>query len=133
MPSHFLFVNLVFLLSLSLQYLVYCISGWGSTYPSNLNRIFLLQKKVLRIISKSAFDAHTEPIFKQLKILNLSDIYRSQVGNFMFSFRKGLLRDAFSEIIILENYNSIYLFSCRTNIRVHQNKGDLYLQNTAEL
>jgi len=69
-------------------YLVYCISVWGSTYPSNLNRIFLLQKKVRRIISKSAFDAHTEPIFKQLKILKLSDIYRSQIGKFMFSVRK---------------------------------------------
>ena len=104
-------------------YLVYCISVWGSTYPSNLNRIFLLQKKVIRIISKSAFDAYTEPIFKQLKILKLSDIYRSQIGN---SFQKGLLPYAFSEIFLLPNQihhyntrnsNSIYLFSCRTNIR----------------
>ena len=101
-------------------YLVYCISVWGSTYPSDLNRIFLLQKKVLRIISKSAFDAHTEPIFKQLKIL------KSQIGKFMFSFKKGLLPDAFSEMFLLTNQihhyntrnsNSFYLFSCRTNIR----------------
>ena len=69
-------------------YLVYCISVWGSTYPSNLSRIFLLQKKVIRIISKSAFDAHTEPIFKQLKILKLSDIYRSQIGKLCFLLRK---------------------------------------------
>ena len=98
--------------------LVYCISVWGSTYPSNLTRIFLLQKKVIRIISKSAFDAHTEPIFKQLKILKL--------GKFMFSFKKGLLPDAFSEMFLLTNQihhyntrnsNSFYLFSCRTNIR----------------
>ena len=101
MPSHYHFVHLVFLLSLS--YLVYCISVWGSTYPSNLNRIFLQQKKVRGIISKSAFDAHTEPIFKQLKILKLSDIYRSQIGKFMFSFKKGLLPDAFIELFLLTN------------------------------
>ena len=107
-------------------YLVNCISVWESTYPSNLNRIFLLQKKVIRIISKSAFDAHTEPIFKQLKILKLSDIYRSQIDKFMFSFKKGLLPDAFSEMFLLTNQihhyntrnsNSFYLLSCRTNIR----------------
>ena len=107
-------------------YLVYCISVWGSTYPSNLNRMFLQQKKVIRIISKSAFDAHTEPIFKQLKILKLSDIYLSQIGKFMFSFKKGLLSDAFSEMFLLTNQihhynirnsNSFYLFSCRTNIQ----------------
>ena len=95
-------------------------------YPSNLNRIFLLQKKIIRIISKSAFDAHTEPIFKQLKILKLSDIYRSQIGKLMFSFKKGLLPDAFSGMFLLTNQihhyntrnsNSFYLFSCRANIR----------------
>ena len=112
--------------SLVYPYLVYCISVWGWAYPSNLNRIFLLPIKVIRIISKSAFDAHTEPIFKQLKILKLSDIYRSQVGNFIFSFKKGLLPYAFSEIFLLTNQihhhntrnsNSFYLFSCKRNIR----------------
>ena len=107
-------------------YLVCCISVWGSTYPSNLNRIFLLRKKLIRILSKSAFDAHTEPIFKQLKILKRSDIYRSQIGKFMFSFKKHLLPDAFSEMFLLTNQihhyntrnsNSFYLFSCRANIR----------------
>ena len=107
-------------------YLVYCISVWGSTYTSNLNCIFVLQKKVTRIIPKSAFDAHTELIFKQLKILKLSDICRSQIGKFMFSSKKGLFPDAFSEIFLLTNQihhyntrnsNSFYLFSCRTNIR----------------
>ena len=102
-------------------YLVYCKSVLGSAYPSNLNPIFLLQKEVRRIISKIVFDAHTEPIFKQLKILKLSHIYRSQIGKFMFSFQKGLLPDAFSEMFLLTNQihhyntrnsNSFYLFSC---------------------
>ena len=126
MSSHYLFVHLVFQICLVYPYLVYCISVWGSTYPSNLNRIFLLQKKIIRIISKSAFDAHTEPIFRQLKILKLSDIYRSQIGKFMFSFKKGLLPDAVSDMFLLtnqvhhynaRNFNSFYLLPCRTNIR----------------
>ena len=37
--------------SLGYPYLVYCVSPWGSTYSSNLKRILLLQKKVVRNIS----------------------------------------------------------------------------------
>ena len=70
--------------SLVYPYLVYCISVWGSTYTTNLKRIFLLQKKVLRIISKSSFDAHTDPLFMQFKILKFDDIYKFQILKFMF-------------------------------------------------
>ena len=88
--------------------------------------IFLIQEKVLRIISRSAFDAHTEPIFKQLKILKLHDIYRFQIGKLMFLFKKGFLPDVFEEVFLLTSIihryntrhcNSFYLFPCRTNIR----------------
>ena len=68
--------------SLVYPYLLYCITAWGSTYPSTLRRIVLFQEKVVRIISRS-----TEPIFKQLKILNLYNIYRLQIGKIMFSFK----------------------------------------------
>ena len=45
--------------SLVYPYLQYCVTVWGSTYPSNLNRIILLQKWVVRCINKDAYDAHT--------------------------------------------------------------------------
>ena len=48
---------------------------WGSTYPSNLNRIVLPQKKAVRIIGKEAYDAYTEPIFQRLKILTFQTYY----------------------------------------------------------
>ena len=107
-------------------YLVYRVSVWESTYPSNLKRILLLQKKVVRIISGSAFDAHTEPIFKQLKILKLCDIFRFQVGKIMFLFKKRRLPIAFNNLFVIRsqlhscnsrNSSSLYTFSCRTNIR----------------
>jgi len=56
-----------------------------------------------RIIFRTAFDAHAEAIFKQLKIIKLNDIYRSQIGKFMFSIRKGRLSDAFNEMFLLTN------------------------------
>ena len=47
--------------SLLYPYLQYFVSVWGSTYPSNLNRIFMLQKTAVRITAKESFDAHTHP------------------------------------------------------------------------
>ena len=61
--------------SLVYPYLIYCVSVWGSTYQSNLNRIIVLQKKIIRIISKVSFDAHTGVLFKEQEILKFSDIY----------------------------------------------------------
>ena len=56
-------------------YMQYCILVWGSTYPSNLNRIALLQKRMIRIVYKTSYDAHTYPIFKELEILPFNKIY----------------------------------------------------------
>ena len=111
--------------SLVYPYLVYCVSVWGSTQSSNLKRILLLQKKVVRWMFGSAFDAHTEPIFKQLKILKLCDIFRFQVGKIMFLFKKGRLPIAFNNLFTigsqLHSYNrrnssSFYTFLAKQTL-----------------
>ena len=54
--------------SLVYPYIQYCVSVWGSTYPTNLNRLIVLHKKVVRIITRKPHDAHTDPIFKDLEM-----------------------------------------------------------------
>ena len=52
--------------SLVYPYFQCCIMVWGSTYPSNLNRLILLQKcsvRIILIVNKRAFDAHADPLF----------------------------------------------------------------------
>ena len=41
--------------SLIYTYLLYCVSVWASTYPSNLRKLITLQKRVVRIMSRSVF------------------------------------------------------------------------------
>ena len=83
---------------------------WGSTYQSNLNRIIILQKKIIRIISKVSFDAHTGVLFKEQEILKFSDIYLYQIGKFMYLFKRGLLpnyfRDMFTLASQIHSYNT---------------------------
>ena len=49
--------------SLVYPYLIYCVSVWGSIYQSNLNRVIILQKTILRLLSKVSFDSHTGVLF----------------------------------------------------------------------
>ena len=56
--------------SLILCQLNYGILVWGKNYK----RIFKLQKRVMRIITCSKYNAHSEPLFKELKLLKLEVI-----------------------------------------------------------
>ena len=66
---HNLYYNLVY------PYLIYCNVVWGGTYTANLNPLILLQKKIIRIISNEGYLAHTDPLFREQKILKIVDIH----------------------------------------------------------
>ena len=95
-------------------------------YPSNLSHVFILQKKVIRIISKASFDSHTDVLFKEHRILKFFDTYFYQIGKFMYIFKRGLLPNYFRNMFTLasqlhlhytRNCNLYYIPPCRTNVR----------------
>ena len=107
-------------------YLHYCIIVWGSTYKTNLRRLVSLQKRGIRIISKSTFDSHSDPIFKELELLKLSDIRQLELGKLMFSLNHSLLPSKFNDYFSLNKQvhsyatrhaNDFHLPFCRTNLR----------------
>ena len=57
--------------SLILPHLNYAMLVWGF----NLVRLEKLQKRAVRIIKNSNYNSHTEPIFKDLHLLKLEDIF----------------------------------------------------------
>ena len=60
--------------SLVYPYLTYSNVAWSSTYYSNLNCIYLLQKRMVRLISKAHYLANTAPLFSKLKVLDIYGI-----------------------------------------------------------
>ena len=60
--------------SLILPHLSYEILTWGAMISRD-DKLHLIQKHCLRIISNSSYIAHTEPICKDLRIINLPDMY----------------------------------------------------------
>ena len=48
--------------------------GWS--YPTYLKKLISLQKKALRVVVGAPYNAHTEPIFARLKLLQFNDLYK---------------------------------------------------------
>ena len=63
--------------SLILSHLQFGITCWGFEW----NRIFKLQKRALRIMTNSKYNAHTEPLFKELEMLKVKNIFMFNVWN----------------------------------------------------
>jgi hypothetical protein len=49
----------------------YSLVAWGNNYSSTLKPLFILQKKAIRIMTFSNFDASSSPLFKSLELLKL--------------------------------------------------------------
>ena len=84
--------------SLILPYLNYGILAWGNTHKILLDRLLLLQKKSLRIISNTTARSHTNKLFLQNKILKIEDLYSFQLGQFMYNYNNNSLPSAFNNM-----------------------------------
>ena len=69
--------------------------AWGSSNKSNLDRIFKLQKKAVRIMSCSHYLSHSAPLFKKYNLLNVFDTYQLEVCTFMYKEFNNVLPDIF--------------------------------------
>ena len=49
------------------------------TFESRFNKLVILQKKVIRIIGKAEYLAHTDPVLKQFGLPKIDDIGQQQV------------------------------------------------------
>ena len=77
--------------TLILPNLNYCILVWACSSMQNTNRLLILQKKIIRIISHSQYLAHTLPLFYNLIFFKVNNIYVYQCAIFMYLCFKKLL------------------------------------------
>ena len=70
--------------SLCLSHMSYALSVWGAVPKSAIGRLHKLHKKGIRHVCNSKYNAHTEPLFKKEKILQLEDLFKLQCVKLMF-------------------------------------------------
>ena len=92
LPSHIL---VLLYNSLILPHLQYCNLIWAF----RPGRVSKLQKRALRLITNSKYNAHTEPLFKLMKLLKLEDILKCNALRFFFKFRNSTLPPYFISIL----------------------------------
>ena len=107
-------------------YIIYCNLAWSSTYVTNLNRIFYLQKRAVSIITNAEFRAHSDPLFTQLGILDIFKVNSLYVARFMFCYKNLMLPPILLNLFItnneVHNYNTRTAenhrpHACRTNLK----------------
>lgn len=70
--------------SLFYPYVIYCNLIWGGAYNVHLNILEMLQKKIIRIVTRSEFLAHTDPLFYETKILKIADVHKFLLAIYVY-------------------------------------------------
>ena len=68
------------------SFLIYGCNVWGLTTKENIEKIEVLQKKCVRILTFSPFNSHTHNIFKDLGILKVRDVIEMHQLKLVFDF-----------------------------------------------
>ena len=87
--------------TLILPHINYNIMVWGN----HTDKIFKQQKKSLRIITCSKYNCHTNPIFKDLKILKVQDILYQKILKFYFKLKNDSLPRSFNYLTLTHSYD----------------------------
>jgi len=85
------------------SHLSYCPTILNCLSKSNLNKIEKIQKKAIRIITKSQYNAHTAPLFFENKILPLEKIIKQGKLLFMHSVYYDYAPNSFQHVWIKNN------------------------------
>ena len=78
-------------------HLHYCLLCWGSIIKEN-DLLHIMQKRILRTITNSNYIAHTEPLFKELKLVKITDMYVIAIWKFYHKLMNNQLPMFFSSM-----------------------------------
>ena len=105
-------------------HILYGIIVWGKAYKTNINPLQITLKKILRIITKSPYLTHTEPLYKRLKIMKIYEVYKLRTSTFIFLHSLKALPNVFQNMFTTNTSsyttrqtNDYKLPQCKTNIK----------------
>ena len=94
--------------SLFLPHLSYCCEVWANTYKTNLHKIIILQKRVMRIIHKVDRFSHTSLLFHKMFSLKFVDIVKFKSLQIMHKAYHNCLPKNVQSYFVLNNVDSVY-------------------------
>ena len=90
----------------------YCCNVWGSCHKSDLDKIIAIQKRAIKLITKSnAFDFDTDD--KRRSFLSFKNRYKYHTALLVFKYNKGDCPSYFSELVTFANNKKYSLRSSK--------------------
>ena len=80
------------------HYSIYCIEAWGNATNCHLKQLYLIPKKVIRMITFANYNTPCIDIFKNLNILPLDKLVADRIGVMMFKYANDLLPPALNYV-----------------------------------
>jgi len=90
---------------------------WASNYKSRLVRLIILQKRAIRLITRSCYRCHTKELFSSHHILTIEQIRVLQTGVFMFCYKHDLLPKTFADYFNLGSASHSHYTRTASNYR----------------
>lgn len=107
-------------------YFEYCNIVWSIHKSSALNNLMICQKKAIRVITNSKWNAHTKPLFYKTRILPIDKLNDLHVACFMYRSLHNMLPQYFCSMFVTNaeihshntrNKENIHLISHRLDLR----------------
>jgi hypothetical protein len=112
--------------SLIFPHLHYGILVWGNS----ANKLIKLQKKAIRVVANAKYNDHTQPLFKKLGLLTITDILRLQDLKFLYKLENGSLPTYFkSAMFIRQSHIHNYTTRQTCDFRIPQYKHTFVLNS----
>ena len=96
--------------ALIFPHISYCLHVWGNTASVHLQRRYVLQKTIIRIIYRIRPRTHTEPLYKALHILNVDQARYYSIALFMYKLMNHMLPSILQNMFIktsdVHNYST---------------------------
>ena len=64
---------------------------WSNTYPTHLDPLIKTQKRIVRLLTHSDYLAHTQPLFHQLRLLNIENLRKYSLAVHFFKNKNDIL------------------------------------------
>ena len=104
--------------SLIRPYFYYCNIVWPVGESVRLDKLFVEKKTAIHTITFAKWNAHTEPLFSNLRLLKLHDINMRQTSCLIYKSRHGLLPPQFCNLFVLNS--EVHHHDTRNKNLIHQ-------------
>ena len=93
--------------SLIYPHLTYCVIIWGAAAKTYLDSLILLQKRVIRIVSNSAYLSHSSRLFLSSRILKVYELYKYYVSLFVYKFLNNCLPSICANLLCVKEISTM--------------------------